>query len=217
MKIKTVIRQIISNSVIATLMLNFSACENQTPLAPSNSESQNEIQIISFDNLSPTLNKGSIQDSTVVTVAEGGNLSLTYNYNPDNATDSTDFNGDFEELNPIEFSKDSRVFIKFDVLPGAVDNDTTVYIRLNTQRIDLNFSPHGLVFNKPAKLTIIAGGLNLKKVNTETLALYYDNQDTGQWERMNYETFVVIEEYGYIKIVGAEIPHFSRYALAWSR
>ena len=59
--------------------------------------------------------------------------------------------------------------------------------------------------------------LNLKKVNPATLAIYYDNTETGQWEKMEAEQVIVNEKYGFLRIVDGQIPHFSRYAVAWSQ
>ncbi len=55
-----------------------------------------------------------------------------------------------------------------------------------------------------------------KMVNLETLAIYYYNPQTGQWEKIDSENVVVDKEHGFLRIRNAQITHFSRYACAWS-
>ncbi len=86
---------------------------------------------------------------------------------------------------------------------------------MDKKSFDMEFGPGGTVFANPALLNIIAVNLNFKKINPETLAIYYDNPDTGQWEKINSENVVVDEEHGYLRIRNAQIPHFSRYAVAF--
>ena len=80
----------------------------------------------------------------------------------------------------------------------------------------MEFGPPGTVFANPALLNIIAVNLNLKKVNLQTLGIYYDNPETGQWQKIASENVVVDKEHGFLRIRNAQIPHFSRYACAWS-
>ncbi|MCH7755890.1 hypothetical protein IH970_12310 [candidate division KSB1 bacterium] len=87
---------------------------------------------------------------------------------------------------------------------------------MDKKRFDMEFGPDGTVFANPALLNIIAVNLNLKKVNLETLGIYYDNPETGQWQKIDSENVVVDKEHGFLRIRNAQIPHFSRYAAAWS-
>ena len=78
---------------------------------------------------------------------------------------------------------------------------------------DIEFAPHGINFSSPALLTLYAYGLDLSGVDVESLAFYYDNQDTGEWEKMNHAYLYADTTIGLLYINGAELPHFSRYAI----
>ncbi len=81
----------------------------------------------------------------------------------------------------------------------------------------MKFGPAGTVFANPALLNIIGVNLKLKKVNLETLGIYYHNPETGQWQQIDSEYEVIVDkEHGFLRIRDAKIPHFSRYAPAWS-
>ena len=59
--------------------------------------------------------------------------------------------------------------------------------------------------------------IDLTAIGDRPVGVYYDNQETGQWELMeSEETSVSIKE-GKLKIKNALIPHFSRYAVAYGR
>ena len=87
---------------------------------------------------------------------------------------------------------------------------------LDDQCVDMEFGPHGTTFLMPVLLNITAVGLDLSEANEETLDLYYDNPDTGQWEKVERENVIITKSTGTLQIVNARIPHFSRYAVAWS-
>ena len=56
----------------------------------------------------------------------------------------------------------------------------------------------------------------VQNANLETLDIYYDNPETGRWEKVRRKKVIVDKDIGLVKIVNARLPHFSRYAVAWS-
>ena len=64
------------------------------------------------------------------------------------------------------------------------------------------------LFNIEAKYVDLTG------VDPSAVGLYYVN-DNGEWEKMKTKEISVKIDDGIIKIVDAEIPHFSRYAIGW--
>jgi hypothetical protein len=77
---------------------------------------------------------------------------------------------------------------------------------------DLVFGPHGTRFSLPALLTIECKNFDLSGINPGDLKFYYVNEN-GQWqEHPAHEIFVDVQ-WGTIRVVDAQIPHFSRYAI----
>ena len=110
--------------------------------------------------------------------------------------------------------------VSLEVLPGSVTEDAELSINLDDEDLSgdvfLTFGPHGTVFNPSALLNIEASGLDLSGGDPSTIDIFYDNQDTGEWEPMPKETLIVDQNEGYIKVVNAQLPHFSRYAVAFT-
>ena len=106
------------------------------------------------------------------------------------------------------------------VLPKAIKKKLKLGLSLDDQvvtgNVDLLFSPHGTKFKKPAILNIEAKNLDMSEMNLEAIAVYYDNPKTGKWKKMKSKEIIIKPEDGYIKIIDAELPHFSRYAVAYS-
>ena len=53
-------------------------------------------------------------------------------------------------------------------------------------------------------------------MNIDKIGCYYDNPEVSEWETMRTYDVIVKEKEGYIKVLDAKIPHFSRYAVAWT-
>ncbi len=103
----------------------------------------------------------------------------------------------------------------------TIREDAELVMSLDDQilvaNVDVTFSPDGITFSSPALLNIEAKNLDLSGIDADHINVYYDNPETGEWELMNsYDVIVKVDE-GYVKIMDAELPHFSRYAFAWSR
>jgi len=102
------------------------------------------------------------------------------------------------------------------VLAGAISRDAVLQMGLDDQSFLMSFGPHGITFSPPALLNIEARNVDLSGVNPETLTLYYLDSKTDEWVEMQTAEIIVNQEEGYLKFVDGQIPHFSRYAVAWS-
>ena len=109
------------------------------------------------------------------------------------------------------------VYSVLHVRPYSMSEDAEIGLIIDDQNfagaVDVEFSPHGIVFRRPALLSMYAYGLDLSGVDVDDLNFYYDNQETGEWEPMVYEYMYVSVEEGIIYFLNGELPHFSRYAI----
>ncbi len=110
------------------------------------------------------------------------------------------------------------VKIKFEVMPASITEDLEISISTDDEElagnIFLTFGPHGTDFNPPAILDIEVSGLDLSGWSDHKnhgINIFYVND--GDWEVMKSEKITIKKNEGYLKIKGAELPHFSRYAI----
>ncbi len=192
-RFKNFIRPLFGLALAAGLVLNFGGCLNDVPVAP---EAKSEYKILVFGTGNPSLKKV-VPVSQKVTREDGGELILDYKGLEHN-------NGNVE------------VKMTLTVLAGAISRDAVLQMGLDDQSFLMSFGPHGITFSQPALLNIEARNLDLSGVNPETLTLYYLNSKTDEWVEMQTAAIIVNQEEGYLKFVDARIPHFSRYAVAWS-
>jgi len=71
-----------------------------------------------------------------------------------------------------------------------------------------------MIFANPAILNVEARGVDLNGADSNAIHIYYDNQNTGQWEQMVCDDIIVDVNAGTIQVINAQLLHFSRYALA---
>ena len=192
-RFKNFIRPLFGLALAAGLVLNFGGCLNDAPVAP---EAKSEHTILVFGTGSPSLKK-MIPVSQKVTRKDGGELIIDYKGLEHN-------NGNVE------------VKMTLTVLAGAISRDAVLQMGLDDQSFLMSFGPHGITFSPPALLNIEARNLDLSGVNPETLTLYYLDSKTDEWVEMQTAEIIVNQEEGYLKFVDGQIPHFSRYAVAWS-
>jgi hypothetical protein len=107
--------------------------------------------------------------------------------------------------------------MKLKVEPGSINKDAEFILSMDQERfiwnLDVLFHPHGIVFSKPALLDIEASGLDLKELKPNSLGFFYDNTDNSEWEKMVFKQLNVDVMKGEIRLKGAQLPHFSRYAV----
>jgi len=190
------IKRIIT-SLTATALLTFSGCVSDSPIVPVQERlsTESELNFISLGDQTARLHKV-IQVSEWVTYKDGGELVLEYN------------NGDVY----------CKITLK--VFSETISQDAELILSLDDQtlvaNVDVSFDPHGITFSRPALLNIETKGLDLSGVNIDKIGCYYDNPEVSEWETMRTYDVIVKEKEGYIKVLDAKIPHFSRYAVAWT-
>jgi hypothetical protein len=107
-----------------------------------------------------------------------------------------------------------KMSLRFPV--GTVDAPTliTIAVRPNRGIIDATFGPSGLVFKKPAQLSVSATGLDLSnyRYNSTCDCWYVDEMGTTWIQSMQAGKIKLSVSQGTLEVTGIEIPHFSRYA-----
>ena len=110
-----------------------------------------------------------------------------------------------------------NVAFKLLVPANSIDHSKTVSMTFDDHNnlgfTEVVFGPHGTQFSSPALLDIEASGLNLSGLNPNNVKLYYVNEN-GHWEEMVAGSVSVSIPTGTVYVNDAQIPHFSRYALA---
>ncbi len=112
-----------------------------------------------------------------------------------------------KEGNPIYY--DLSIAFPAGALPG--DNTISISIDKSTFQIDgtVTFGPHGIVFNTPATLTVMADNIDFVKKH-DTVNFYYLNN--GIMELMPDSWGSYVKKTDWNLVAGAAIPHFSAYA-----
>ncbi len=199
--IKRIARTIIIGIFISGLLAGFSGCQKADPLSSSAAVTKNtaagqEFNILSFKGK----NNRSLNKTTTVSkfikANRGGTLYLEHEH------------GDLD------------VEISLTIPRNSMSENAEIEISLNDDQflgaVDVVFQPHGITFSRPAILNIDAKGLDMSGVNPNDIDLYYVNEESGQWEQMQYDDLDVdIDDgEGEIEVKDARLPHFSRYALS---
>jgi hypothetical protein len=122
------------------------------------------------------------------------------------------------------------VKIEFKVLPESITEDIEISISTDDEQlagnIFLTFGPDGTTIDPPAVLDVEVSGLDLSNLQGDDdddddddnhyrygINIFYVNPDSDDWEVMESDKITVKKNQGYIKIKGAQLPHFSRYAI----
>ena len=155
---------------------------------------------------------GRVHSTTgLVAVAEGGTLKVGVTIN----------NG------PGNFPTQIQVNLMFPA--GAVSEDVYVTLKINefdlSTGVDLEFGPHGMVFEKPALLNINTLNFHVGNVGGGPAHLSCRIDDSGprfycvdDGQTQEYESLNMNDWNGKITLTNAKIPHFSRYAFVrWAR
>ena len=216
-------RSLIIGIAMAGLAVNFNACTEQSPLSSTdeNPFAQDNVQLIDLGDVFASLSKGELKISAVVTPEDGGQLVLikgkAFKEQEKDFKESGEIElVDDDSLDIVGFGKKSGFVVSLTVLPHSVKETTELSLIMDKKSFDMEFGPPGTVFANPALLNIVGVNLKLKNVNIETLGIYYNNPKTGQWQKIDSGNVVVDKKHGFLRIQNAQIPHFSRYAAAWS-
>jgi hypothetical protein len=145
-------------------------------------------------------------------------------YSVDKWTAATTLLGDvgistqINDLAPVMSHADLiYAYASLEIVPGSISEDVTISLELETTElaggVSFSFHPHGITFSEAAILNIEAQGVDFTGVNPNDVDIFYDNQETGQWEPMQRDDVIIDVNAGTIKVVNARLPHFSRYAI----
>ena len=206
--------------LITVTALTIFSCSKESPLGPDNNletANNNVIQsdtgtlnFLSFTNESLDKRRKVVDlnpieyitDTEFVTYKDGGELILEFK--------AEDYN-----MGDVYCKSTLKIFSE------TISENCEVELNLNTSgiagNVDVTFQPHGITFSESALLNIEAKNMNLSGIDSKLIGLYYDNPETGMWEKMATKEIIVKEDEGYIKIIDGELPHFSRYAVAYGR
>ncbi|MBN2009109.1 hypothetical protein JW960_07170 [candidate division KSB1 bacterium] len=199
------VKRILTASAVMGMLIVTGCSHVSTPTTPTvelTSAPQN-LEFVSFADQSNALNKVVLPAVVdYVTYKDGGEISLDYVTKSAAASDR----------GALEMKT------TFTVPPESISEDAllrlTVDPTLLSGDVDVTFYPHGIMFAKPALLNIEVKGADVSDLEIDKLGLWYTSDESGVWQQMVVKEIVVDKEAGYLRIIDAQIPHFSRYALA---
>ncbi len=191
--------------LMTAFAVSFNACNTESPMNTNTTAgtdnvlqtSNGPVRVLSLGASGSTLQKVT-SVTEFIRASEGGSVILRHN-NPRNRMVAE---------------------MSLRILPKTLDSDREISMTLDDEdfvgNMDVVFGAHGTVFSKPAILNIYANGLDFSGVNVEALQIYYYEPATDTWEAMQADFIGADAARGEMKIINAQIPHFSRYAVAWS-
>ena len=189
--------------------LLFFSCENSNPIFVNNSTADTAenssqagqtvdgktLKFISLGSMEQQgLNKTVAVEKYIVKL-KGGNLEMEYE------------------------STNGKVHAAFylSVPQNAIDHSKWIGMTFDDQNnagiTDIVFSPHGTQYSSPALFSLKTEGLDLSGVDPDNVKLYYVNEN-GLWDVMVCDKIIVDPSKGFVYVSNAQLPHFSRYALA---
>ena len=200
---KSITLRKLASLILMTFLIFTIGCSENDPLSPdlsdqSISQQDNGIKILT---LNDDLSLGKVtKERKHIKAKRGGKIELEHR-------------GSRRERN-----RRLAIWCKLEIPANAMDKDSDISLTIDDHQfsgaMDVEFAPHGTIFSTPALLTIYARGLDLKDIDPETVGFYYDNQETGEWEKMEYDKLRINVRRGTIYVKNAQLPHFSRYAIA---
>ena len=204
-KFKKSIASLTTAVLLTGLTLNFNACTEQSPMSAETKSVTTEqgLKILAFGN-APSLKK-TYTKTKWISREHGGKIELEVEFE----------DGEYEV----------EVEIELEFLPYALSESAEISLTVDDYQflgnLDVEFNPHGITFNKPAILNF---EIEIQDYYPESstldfgdLDIYYDNQETGQWELMPRKSISIeYDEKDHeleIEVEDAKLPHFSRYAI----
>jgi hypothetical protein len=195
--------QQIKKAIVATLAISIMfiyGCSKNTPFEPNEAPKTVVVdgQTVRFLQLFPTdensLNKVT-SVSQYINKSTGGSIHL--HHIPDASS---------------KFK--TEVVIDLKISANTIDYSKTVSMTVNDLlgQSAVEFGPHGTVYSSPAMLTIECKNVDFTGINPANLKLYYVNPN-GQWTVHPAHEIYVDKTWKIIRVVNAQIPHFSKYAI----
>lgn len=196
-KFKTLTNAIALSIILVGGLL--SSCSDQAPFAPNGNDS--EIQL--GKKHQKTSGVGTTSTSTI-TVVETGSVTLRYD------SQKKQYGGGW-----ILLKNGAYLFIEPGSLtpPKGTRKGDPVTITMTLEKdtefneLIYSFEPHGSTFSPEAHLVLSFTNLS----GSGTVSLFYLDADRNHTEVIP-DQWDMIEQLAYLRI-----PHFSRYAVAWSR
>jgi hypothetical protein len=105
-------------------------------------------------------------------------------------------------------SANISAFVEVWVPAGAFTGTKTISATLNSETLYADFAPTPMTFNTPIYYTVEYFGVNLEGIDPTTVDFYYID-GSGNMVKAEYSEIYVEE--GWLCVVDAKIPHFSRY------
>jgi hypothetical protein len=171
--------------IVITLVV-FGCSQNNSPADPMPSASEPEVLAKGDTNLISVKNR--------IKASEGGSVKME---------------GTYMGKSGKEVYYNLSIYFKAGALQRDKDISITIDKRLFEYNAQVQFGPHGLVFNTPGTLLIYANGVQLAQENSSLCLMYWTN---NSWQKMPGSWGGYLNNYGGNVIAGASIPHFSMYA-----
>jgi hypothetical protein len=192
-----VVRKTVGWMVLSVGFFGFAAviqgCQQDSPSEPVSSAPSVTPSFLELPAPSARTLKKQVTASAFITVAQGGTLELHDNY----------IKADGHRF---------RLDISLELQPGAMpyDADLTMSVddSLFVSTLEMTYGPHGIVFNKPARLSVTATGLDLDGASRR-LKLYYIENDVWTEMPASNAIYYAGDLWGHGKL-----PHFSKYGFA---
>lgn len=186
--------------LVVVILLGWTqGCNNNPVQAPDQTSSTGQhIQLLDAPRTSGGALSKKYRTGDWFSTESGGELKISARFNTNNQFGTSTLNATF-------------------TLPAnALKADSYIAMTFNDYKLQIQFNPHGLQFNVPAKLTYTATGIDLSSLpDGAEIKLYYVNEDSGSFEEMHSGTITYDKALGTISCVDGEIPHFSEYAFGY--
>lgn len=106
-----------------------------------------------------------------------------------------------------------QIYGSLEVPSGAYTGEQKIKVELNRQYAVQDYSPSPFEFYQPLVLNLEYRNLDLRGIDPKDIDFYYIKDDFT-FIKAKYMYIEVDVQAGVLKVVGAELPHFSRYGWA---
>ncbi|MGE5437844.1 MAG: hypothetical protein ACM3O3_11495 [Syntrophothermus sp.] len=96
---------------------------------------------------------------------------------------------------------------------NAFSGNLNFKIEIDRQYTFQDFYPSPYTFQQPLKLDLVYLNIDLKGIDPSKIDFYY-MKDAQNFIKVNYDYIKIDVEKGILAVVGAELPHFSRFGWA---
>ena len=179
----------------------FAGCQDESSLLEPQTENNSELSLNKFS-FTDLKDSQKLSDG----IEKLGNVLSKYNIVLGYTGGDVEFNYD----GPNGFHAEGKLTIPKDAYFGF----KKFSIEFDPENYTAHFYPSPTTFKKPLILDMKFSGLDLSKINKKAVEFCYMGEN-GELEVVNCQKLVVRKKKGVLKIVGAELHHFSRYG--WTR